>query len=126
MRNLLITISYNGAYFHGFQVQKNAVTVMEALTKAVEKVFCQRLDLKCCSRTDTGVHAEKYCFSIKTESTIPCRNVVNALNVNLPDAIAVHSCTEVGLDFHARYSCKGKRYEYRILNSEIKNLFTCF
>ena len=71
MRNLLLTIRYKGTKYHGFQVQKNALAVATVFQDAVEAVFHQRLDIKGCSRTDTGVHANRFCVSLKTESTIP-------------------------------------------------------
>lgn len=123
MRNLLLTISYLGSRFHGFQVQENAVTVAEVLQDAMESVMGSRDDIKGCSRTDSGVHAENFCVSVKTECKIPCPNLVKALNVKLPPDVAVKSCVEVPLDFHARYNSKGKRYEYRIHNAPYKDAF---
>ena len=80
MRNLLLTISYDGSGYHGWQVQKNALTVQQVFQNAVEKVFGSRIDIKGCSRTDSGVHANKYCLSFKTDKNIPEKNVVSALN----------------------------------------------
>ena len=65
MRNLLLTISYDGSNYHGWQVQKNAVTVQEVFQNAVKKLFGHNIDIKGCSRTDSGVHANKYCVSLK-------------------------------------------------------------
>ncbi|MBR5485920.1 MAG: tRNA pseudouridine(38-40) synthase TruA [Oscillospiraceae bacterium] len=123
MRNLLITISYKGTAYHGFQVQKNAVTVCEVFQNAVEKVLKKREDVKGCSRTDSGVHAGQFCVGLSTEASIPCENLVRALNVNLPDDVAVLDCIEVPQEFHARYSSTGKRYVYRVWNSAVKNPF---
>lgn len=123
MRNLLVTLSYDGSYYHGWQIQKNAVTVQEVFQKALEKVLCENTDIKGCSRTDSGVHANMYCVSFKTEKSIPCENMVRALNTYLPKNIAVTSCIEVSDDFHARYSVKSKRYVYRIYNGKIRNPF---
>lgn len=123
MRNLLLTISYDGSAYHGWQVQKNAVTVQQVFQKAVEKLFCEKIDIKGCSRTDSGVHAKMYCVSFKTDKNIPCKNVISGLNTYLPKDIAVTDCTEVDLDFHARYSVKSKRYVYRIYNSQIRDPF---
>ncbi len=123
MRNLLVTLSYDGSYYHGWQIQKNAVTVQEVFQKALEKVLCENTDIKGCSRTDSGVHANMYCVSFKTEKSIPCENIVRALNTYLPKNIAVTSCKEVSDDFHARYSVKSKRYVYRIYNGKIRNPF---
>lgn len=123
MRNLLLTISYLGIRFHGFQVQNNALTVAEVLQDAMEAVMGARDDIKGCSRTDSGVHAEEFCVSVKTACRIPCDKLVRALNVKLPPDVAVKSCREVPEDFHARYCSKGKRYEYRIHNTAEKDPF---
>lgn len=123
MRNLLFNISYNGARYHGYQVQANAVAVAEVLQDAIEAVLHVREPIVGCSRTDTGVHANSYFFHMKTECRIPCERMVIALNRALPMDIAVHACREVPLDFHARYCCTGKEYLYKLWNSPIKNPF---
>ena len=60
LRNLLITISYDGKAFHGWQIQQNAVTVQEVFQEALSKIVGEFYDLKGCSRTDSGVHADMY------------------------------------------------------------------
>ncbi len=123
MRNLLVTLRFDGRAFCGWQVQKNAPTVMQAFQDALEAVLKHRPDVKGCSRTDSGVSAAMYCVSFCTDSRIPCERLVPALNVKLPPTIAATACREVPPDFHARYSCKGKRYCYRILNTPVRNPF---
>lgn len=123
MRNLLLKICYDGSSYHGWQVQKNALTVQEVFQKAAEKVFCEKLDIKGCSRTDSGVHANLYCVSFKTEKNIENENVVRAMNTYLPKDVAVLSCEEMGRDFHARYSVKSKQYVYKLYNGKIRNPF---
>ncbi|MBQ7741292.1 MAG: tRNA pseudouridine(38-40) synthase TruA [Eubacterium sp.] len=123
MRRLLITIKYDGSDYHGWQVQKNALSVQEVFQNAVEKVFCKRLDVKGCSRTDSGVHANEYFVSLDTDMDIADNNVVLALNTYLPEGVAAIGCKEVSADFHPRYSCKSKQYQYRIHNSKIRNPF---
>lgn len=123
MRNLLVEISYDGSHYHGWQIQKNAVTVQEIFQNAVEKVFCSRPDLKGCSRTDSGVHANSYFVSFKTDKNIDAKRVVTALNTYLPKDIAVLSCKEADDDFHARYSVKTKEYIYKLYNGKIRNPF---
>ena len=123
MRNLLFEISYNGSHYHGWQVQQNAISVQQVVQDSIEKLFRERLDISGCSRTDTGVHANQYFFHMKTESTIPCSNIQRAMNTSLPDDIVVLNCSEVPLDFHARYSCTGKEYVYQIWNAEYGNPF---
>ncbi len=123
MKRLLFTIKYDGSAYHGWQVQDNALTVQEKFQDAVEKVFLKRLDVKGCSRTDSGVHAEEYCVSVDTDMSIAPENAVLALNTYLPDDIAAISCREVASDFHPRYSCKSKRYRYIIYNGKIRDPF---
>lgn len=123
MRNLLLSIRFLGTAYHGWQIQHNAVTVQEKVQQALRAVLGTQPDIKGCSRTDTGVHASCFCVSLRTESRIPCDRLPIALNVNLPMDIAVLSCREVPDDFHARYSAKGKRYIYKILNTPLRDPF---
>ena len=123
MRNLLLTISYDGSNYHGWQIQNNAITVQEVFQKAVEKVFCKKLDIKGCSRTDSGVHANMYCLSLKTDMNISNESVIRALNTYLPKDIAVNSCEEMDDEFHARYNVKTKEYIYKLYNGKIRNPF---
>ncbi len=123
MRNLLLTISYKGTNYHGFQVQKNAITISEVLQGSIESILGHNIELKGCSRTDAGVHACTYCVSFKTSSAILSTNLVKAINVKLPHDIVAIECVEVDNDFHARYSCKSKEYIYKIWNEEYPNPF---
>lgn len=123
MRNLLITITYDGSNYHGWQIQENALTVQEAFQTALQKVTGLSEDLKACSRTDTGVHAREFCLSLKTESAIPPERMQAALNHWLPEDIAVKSVKVVPEDLHARYSCKGKEYCYEIWNHPVREPF---
>ncbi len=123
MRNLLVTIRFDGRAFCGWQVQKNAPTVMAAFQDALGALFRERPEVKGCSRTDSGVSAAEYCVSFRIANAIPCERLVLALNTKLPATIAALSCREVPDDFHARYSCTGKRYRYRILNDPIRDPF---
>ncbi|MBE6828981.1 MAG: tRNA pseudouridine(38-40) synthase TruA [Ruminococcaceae bacterium] len=123
MRNLLLTICYDGSQYHGWQIQQNAVSVQQVFQEALFRVIGERPDIKGCSRTDSFVHARRYCVSLKTEHSIPCERLVGALNHFLPEDIAVLGCREVSPDFHARYSCKGKEYIYQIWNRPVRNPF---
>lgn len=123
MRNLLLTISYKGSNYHGFQVQKNAVTISQIVQEAIESILNHKIDLKGCSRTDVGVHANMYCISLKTYKNISCYNFVQALNTKLPYDICAMNCEDVDLDVHARYSCKKKEYVYKIWNERYPSPF---
>lgn len=123
MRNLLLVIRYDGTNYHGWQVQRNATTVQQVFQQALEKVLGERPDLKGCSRTDSFVHALEFCVSFHTGCAIPCDRLAGALNHFLPNDIAVLSCREVPPDFHARYSCAGKEYAYRIWSAKVRDPF---
>lgn len=120
MKNILLDIAYNGADFHGWQIQPNAVTVQQTLCDSIEKLTSRRVNLIGCSRTDSGVHANMFICNFQTESAIPPDKFADALNCELPDTIVVKRSALVDDSFHSRYDCKGKRYIYRILNSKNK------
>ena len=123
MRNLLITIRFDGSRYHGFQVQENALTICEVFQDAVEAILGERYDIKGCSRTDAGVHADMYCLSMKTANNIPENGLVRALNTALPADVAVINVCTVPSDFHARYDCVGKTYRYIIYNAPWRDPF---
>lgn len=123
MRNLRLRLMYNGAAYHGWQVQNNAVTVQGTIEAVIEKIFGKHLTVYGCSRTDSGVHANEYYCNFRTEKEMSCQQVINALNGNLPSDIAVLDCEEVKDEFHSRFDCVSKQYVYRIWNSPVKNPF---
>lgn len=83
----------------------------------------EKITITGCSRTDTGVHANQFCFNVKTNSNIRNIGFCRGVNGELPDDISILSCEDVPLDFHARFDCKGKEYIYKIHCSESKNPF---
>lgn len=123
MRNLKVTMAYRGTNYHGYQRQDNALTIQEVVEKNVSRVLNENIIINGCSRTDTGVHANHYCFNVKTESKIPPRNFIRGVNGYLPNDISILSCEETEDDFHARFSCLGKEYIYKMHCSESKNPF---
>lgn len=123
MRNLKVFTAYCGTAYHGFQRQENAVGVQNILEEKLSLLTNGDVKINGCSRTDTGVHANEYCFSFETEHDIPCNNIIRGMNSILPDDISILSCEEAPADFHARYSCIAKEYEYLILNRQSKDPF---
>lgn len=124
MQNHLIRFAFNGAAYHGFQVQANAPTVCAAMQHAMEPVLGCRPNVKGVSRTDAGVHARDFCLSFKCDTHIPPEKLPLALNSRLPGDIRVFSARRVPDAFHARYSAAGKEYRYHILNSPVDDPFT--
>lgn len=117
MLRYLLTLAFEGSVFCGWQVQPNGYSVQQALCEAAEKIFGKKTAITGCSRTDSGVHAKKFCCHFDAETNISCERLPFAFNNNLMREISVLDCISVAPDFHARYSCKGKKYVYRILNS---------
>ncbi len=124
MRNLKVFIAYNGADYHGFQRQENAVSVQEVVEKAIGKLLkIPPPVIYGCSRTDTGVHARRFCFNVRVDSKIPCGGFVKGMNTLLPPNIAVLSCEDADDDFHARYCTRAKEYVYLISTKPSRDVF---
>ena len=128
-RKLLLYIRYDGSHFCGYQAQKNGKSVQQALNEGTEALFGYPCDITGCSRTDSGVHANMFCATVTPkgkdtmETTIPMDRLPRALNIHLPDAVAVQKALWVPADFHARYSVSSKEYVYRILNTQNRDPF---
>ena len=123
MRNIALKLMYNGTAYHGWQVQKNAVSVAETLQKALTMVCGNAAKLTGCGRTDAGVHAEHYIANFHTDSRIPIDRLPFAVNTHTPEDIVVKEAFDMPEDFNAIGSCLKKEYTYRIYNSRIKNPF---
>ena len=120
---MLLTLRFDGTAYHGFQVQKNALSVCEVLQNGMQALYGTRPPVKGCSRTDAGVHELEYCVSYAPPKPIPPAKLPLSLNRFLPDDIRVLAAREVPDDFHARYSAQSKEYLYRIWNSPVDDPF---
>ncbi len=123
MKRILLTISYDGTAYHGWQVQPNAITVQAVMCEALEQILKTKVSVTGTSRTDAGVHARQFTCHFDCEDSIPKEAFLRGLNAVLPSDIAVIDCKEVSADFHARYNAKGKTYCYNIYNSNKKDPF---
>ncbi len=112
-----LLIEYDGRPYRGFQVQGDLPSVQRSLQCAI-KGFCgEEPVIYVAGRTDTGVHATGQVAHIELERAWEPKVVREAINAHLwPEPVAVLDAAEVGEDFHARFSAKGRRYLYRILN----------
>jgi tRNA pseudouridine38-40 synthase len=119
VRNLRLTLSYDGADLAGWQVQPGRTTVQGALASAIGRLSGENVLPQGSGRTDAGVHALAQVASFATASTIPSENWMKALNDILPPSIRVLEVTEAAPEFHARKSARAKTYRYRILRSAI-------
>ncbi len=123
MRNIALRLSYDGTRYHGWQVQKNDITVAETLEKALTKICEHPVKVVGCGRTDAGVHALRYCANFKTECTIPTDRIPLAVNALLPFDIAATDAVEAPEDFNSIQSCIKKEYVYKLHNSRIRDPF---
>lgn len=123
MRNIKLTISYDGTEYSGWQIQKNGRTIQGELERAVRKVFKKKHRVYGASRTDAGVHAKGQVAHFKTSSAIPVGRIAIALNSILPPNIAVIKAEESPKLFHARFDAAFKTYRYHIYNSRERDPF---
>ena len=127
---ILLTLSYLGTDFCGYQVQPQKRTVQGELNRAAFELFGFECDVTGCSRTDSGVHANTFCACItkKGENNLETRidhgKIPNALNAHLPGDISVRNAELVSDDFHPRYDVKYKEYVYKICNSAARDPFS--
>jgi tRNA pseudouridine38-40 synthase len=123
MRNLKLTLAYDGSDFHGWQIQPNLRTIQGVLQQALEKLFNHELIVAGSGRTDAGVHAHGQVASVQTVRTMDTGAVLRGANALLPPEIRVLSVEDVGPEFHARRSARSKTYEYNIWRSDIVSPF---
>jgi len=119
MRNLKVTLAYDGADFSGWQVQPDAVTVQGTLASAIGRITGEKVLPQGSGRTDAGVHALAQVATFVTESSVPAENFLKALNDILPASVRVMEVSEAPADFHARHSAQAKSYRYRIYRESI-------
>ncbi len=119
MRSLKLTIAYDGAPFHGWQIQSGVPTIQGALNEVASQITQQKIVVHGASRTDAGVHALGQVAHFRTCSPIPADESQRAFNALLPPSIRIMAAEEVGPDFHARWLAQAKTYRYRIYRGEV-------
>lgn len=123
MRNIRLTLAYDGTNYVGWQVQPNGVAVQEVLEQAIWRLTGESVRVLSAGRTDSGVHALGQVASFRTASAISAANFRPGLQTFLPEDVIVREAVEVPLDFHATYSARWKRYRYVIHNSRVPDPF---
>ena len=117
MRNIKLTIEYDGKDFNGWQKQPNKLNIQGEIERAIYDITGQESELIASGRTDAGVHALAQVANFKTNSQIPVSKIPIALNTKLKRSIIIINAEEVDERFHSRYNCKKKTYRYVINNS---------
>ena len=113
-RNIRLLLEYDGARYHGWQLQDGRATIQGELLDACERMTGERPNLRVAGRTDAHVHAIAQVASFRTRSAIPAERFAPGLNNYLPDDISVHEAVEVPREFDARNDSKSKWYGYRV------------
>ena len=119
-----LTIAYRGTEFSGWQRQAAKRTVQECIEVALEKLWGQKISLQGSGRTDTGVHALGQVASFNAPRRHADKDLLRALNANLPRDVRIVKCRLVSPAFHARFDAKGKTYRYLIWNHPVQDPFT--
>jgi tRNA pseudouridine38-40 synthase len=111
-----VELAYNGTAYHGWQIQKNAVSVQELINKVLSTLCRQNIETVGCGRTDTGVHARQLFahFDIKDEIDILDPKFMHGMNAMLPFDISVKRFIKVAADAHARFDASRRSYEYHV------------
>ena len=124
MRNFMLTLSYDGSRYHGWQRQGNTEnTIQQRLEGALSRVLAQPVEISGSGRTDAGAHAKMQVASFKADTALTADEILAGLRALLPEDIAAYSLTDAPPRFHARLSCTGKTYVYRVQNSPVPNVF---
>ena len=114
MRNIKLTIQYDGTNYAGWQVQKNGRAIQDVIQSVLRKITGAKANLIGSGRTDAGVHALAQVANFKTRSKIPLERLHMALNSNLPEDIKVAAVQEARPKFNSRRDAKSKLYRYTI------------
>jgi tRNA pseudouridine38-40 synthase len=123
MRNISLTLAYDGTEYHGWQWQPAAVTVEQKVREALTKILDHETKIYAGARTDSGVHAMDQVINFFTDKPIGLSNLSGGLNSLLPRDIRILGSREVDESFHARYSARSKIYVYCILNRSFNSPF---
>lgn len=124
MRNLKMTIQYDGSRYKGWQKQKeNDLTIQGKIEAVLSKMAGKDIQLVGCGRTDAGVHAENYIANFHTECSFSTDAMLEYLYEYLPEDIVTKAIEEVAERFHARYNVLSKTYVYRINTHKFRNVF---
>ena len=118
MKNIKLTIEYDGKDFNGWQKQPNKLNIQGEIERAISEITGEEIDLIASGRTDAGVHSLAQVANFKVNSNFPVEKYPIALNSKLKKSIRIQKAEEVEERFHSRYNCKQKTYRYIINNSE--------
>lgn len=124
MNNYKLTLSYDGTRYRGWQRQGNTENTIQAKVEgALSRILGQSVEVSGSGRTDAGAHARMQVVSFRAATELTVQEILSRLRISLPEDIAANDLTIAAPRFHARLSCVGKTYIYRVQNSEVPNVF---
>ncbi|HEY5504482.1 MAG TPA: tRNA pseudouridine synthase A, partial [Sedimentisphaerales bacterium] len=123
LRNVKLTVSYDGTSYHGWQIQPGKRTIQAELANAVSELLGWRTRVTAASRTDAGVSAKGQVAIIQIDSPIPTKNLAKAITDRLPDDIAVTEAVDVPMGFNVIGDPKCKLYRYTIFTGKDRPVF---
>lgn len=124
MKNYRLSLSYDGSRYKGWQRQGNTgSTIQEKLETTLGRILGQSIEIAGSGRTDAGAHARRQEVSFRAETDLSCARILSELRQYLPEDIGAIALKEAAPRFHARLSCVGKTYLYRIWNSDSPCIF---
>ncbi|MGA2655134.1 MAG: tRNA pseudouridine(38-40) synthase TruA [Gammaproteobacteria bacterium] len=118
---IALGIEYDGSNYHGWQIQPTQNTVQGQLQRALSQIADEKIEVVCAGRTDVGVHAKGQVVHFDTNVDRPMDAWLRGTNSLLPTDINVQWAKVVDENFHARYSAKGRSYEYIIYNAPVRS-----
>jgi len=123
VRNIKLTIAYDGTDYVGWQRQPAGVSIQGLIEESISRIEGRQVSVMAAGRTDAGVHALAQVAAFSIEHPIACDALQRALNATLPEAIRVLGVEQADAAFHARYSARSKTYEYRFDTATVANPF---
>lgn len=118
-RNVMLTLSYDGTAYCGWQIQPNGITIQQCVERAVQKLTGVHSNVLCAGRTDSGVHALGQVANFRTDCNIPATQLRRALQSFLPRDIVILEARDVADEFHATYSAVSKTYRYVLFDNPV-------
>lgn len=124
MRNFKITIQYDGSRYQGWQKQGSTQNTLQGKFEALlSRLAGEPVEIAASGRTDAGVHAYGQTASFHMDTALSAQELMEKINLYLPEDVAVIECREADARFHARLNAKKKTYRYRVLNSSVPHVF---
>ncbi len=115
VRNIRYLVEYDGTNYHGWQRQKNAITIQQVMEEAIHKLTQEDVNIIASGRTDSGVHARGQVINFKLNNNLEIEKLFLGTNSYLPDDIRIKNVDEVPERFHSRFDAKKRTYHYYLM-----------